>query len=266
LAPGETAADDAAPNDTAADDLSAPLGRLRKKRRRKLPISLPQAIATALALFLGVFVLWAAVGDNPFGGEPIALVDATARPTAAPKSADVAPMPDAAAPRGVGRYDGPSPSANPAAKAAAAPPGATKTVTIIDGKTGARQEVVIPDTPASNAPASNAAASNGPSDQKFAEMTSHGPIPKIAPDGTRPADIFARPVKAFAGKPDSPRIALIVEGLGVSKTATGDAIAKLPGAVTLGFMPYGNDIGSLVSRARNEGHEVLLQVPMEPFD
>jgi len=121
--------------------------------------------------------------------------------------------------------------------------------------------VVIP------APANDAAATDGaPLDQKFVEMTPHGPIPKIAADGVRPADAFAQPVKAIPGKPDAPRIAIIVGGLGVSENATADAIAKLPGPVTLGFMPYGSDVAALVARARDQGHEVLLQVPMEPFD
>ena len=106
----------------------------------------------------------------------------------------------------------------------------TTTVTIIDGKTGEKQEVVVP-APA-NGPAPVQAA---PVDAKFVEMTPHGAIPKIAADGTRPADAFARPVKPLPGKPDAPRIALIVEGLGVSANATSDAIAKLPSQVTLGL-------------------------------
>ena len=37
-------------------------------------------------------------------------------------------------------------------------------------------------------------------------------------------------------------------------------------AVTLAFTPYGADPTKLVERARSQGHEVLLQIPMEPFD
>jgi polysaccharide deacetylase 2 family uncharacterized protein YibQ len=103
-------------------------------------------------------------------------------------------------------------------------------------------------------------------DPKFVEMTPHGPVPRIAADGMRPADVFARPVQPLPGKPDAPRIALIIGGLGVSGTATADAIAKLPEAVTLGFVPYGADVAALATRARMSGHEILLQVPMEPFD
>ena len=82
----------------------------------------------------------------------------------------------------------------------------------------------------------------------------------------RPADAFARPVEPLPGRPDAPRIALIVGGLGISASATADAIAKLPGPVTLAFMPYGADVAAMVARARGEGHEILLQAPMEPFD
>jgi polysaccharide deacetylase 2 family uncharacterized protein YibQ len=41
---------------------------------------------------------------------------------------------------------------------------------------------------------------------------------------------------------------------------------KLPPAVTLAFTPYGSDPGKLVERARTQRHEILLQVPMEPYD
>ena len=44
------------------------------------------------------------------------------------------------------------------------------------------------------------------------------------------------------------------------------AIRKLPGPVTLSFGPYGGDLERQVARARDGGHEVLLQAPMEPFD
>jgi len=240
----------------SADDLNAPLGRQLRKRQLSIPITTSQVMASVLALFLGVFVVWAVVGNNPFGGEPIVVVPINLHPGPAAKTADgqvppkvVAVSPDAA-------------SSAPAApgQTAAAAPGATKTITIIDGKTGERQEVVIP------APAGDAAPDAGPLDQKFLEMSAHGAIPKIAADGVRPADAFAQPAKTLPGKPDAPRIAIIVSGLGVSDSATADAIAKLPGAVTLGFMPYGSDVAALAGRARARGHEVLLQVPMEPFD
>ena len=64
----------------------------------------------------------------------------------------------------------------------------------------------------------------------------------------------------------SPTIAIVVGGLGVGAAKTTDAIMKLPAAVTLAFTPYGSDPGKLVERARAQRHEVLLQIPMEPFE
>jgi uncharacterized protein len=244
-----------------ADDLSAPLGRPPKKPHRAIAVPVPQIIAGVLALFLGVFVLWVVVVDDPFGGEPMAIVPADLHIAAKTSQIPGAPQPiapgDAAQ-----QHDQPAAIvAPPAQQAAQAPAANTTTITIIDGKTGNRQEVMVP------GPATAAAMPDtAPPDQKFVEMTPHGPIPKVAADGTRPADAFARPVKPLPGKPDAPRIVLIVGGLGVSTTATSDAIAKLPGSVTLGFVPYGSDLASLVARARDGGHEVLLQVPMEPFE
>jgi len=240
-----------------ADDLSAPLGQEPPKRPRQLPVKMPHVIATALAIFLGVFVLWALVGDDPFGGEPMVAVPINLHAATAAKKPDVADAPETtAAVRDPVRRDD-----SVATSAPERPPaGNTKTVTIIDGKTGARQEVVIP-------AADNTAgmADSPPLDQKFVELTAHGAIPKIASDGIRPAEAFARPVQPLPGKPDAPRIALIIGGLGVSASATAEAITRLPGAVTLAFLPYGADIERFAARARGEGHEILLQVPMEPF-
>jgi len=44
------------------------------------------------------------------------------------------------------------------------------------------------------------------------------------------------------------------------------AIASLPRAVTLAFAPYGRNLEASVSEARAQGHEAILQLPMEPID
>jgi uncharacterized protein len=244
-----------------ADDLNTPLGQRYRKRRFAIPINTSQVIAGVLALFLGVFVVWAMIGNNPFGGEPMAVAPIDTHPGVAAKPADGQPQPKTV----TVNPDGPAPMQSAQGPAQAPPPAAaTRTITIIDGKTGERQEVTIPAGDSAAAPPD--APAPPPVDQKFVEMSSHGAIPKIAADGIRPADAFAQPVKALPGKPDAPRIAIIVTGLGVSESATADAIAKLPGAITLGFMPYGSDVATLAANARTKGHELLLQVPMEPFD
>ena len=61
-----------------------------------------------------------------------------------------------------------------------------------------------------------------------------------------------------------PRIAIVISEAGISSSRTRDAIVKLPPEVTLGFNPYGQNLQELVDLARKAGHEVLLQLPMEP--
>jgi hypothetical protein len=227
-----------------ADDLNAPLGTARPKRRRfTIPALVPRAIAGALAACVLIFALWALLVDDPFGGEPVAIAPVQQRAPAASNSEQTPAAVQA--------------KATPPAQTGAAPaaPGA-KTVTIIDGVSGKRQDVVVGDAPQS-APARSGA------DERLVESSPQGAIPIVGPDGARAADVYARPVK---GAPAGPRVAIMVGGLGVSASATGEALAKLPPAVTLGFIPYGQDLARLVGRARGEGREIVLQVPMEPFD
>jgi uncharacterized protein len=244
------------------DDLSAPLGQQPPKLRRKLPIAVLQGIAGALALFLAVFVSWAIIVDNPFGGEPMVVVSLNQHTKAAAEKPRSSAPAEAATRQSAPGYDAsPNGSAAGAAGRNTLPPGA-KTISIIDGKTGARQEVVIPDAVSDGAAVSPAASA---SEQKFLEVTPQGLLPKIAGDGTRPAEAFARPVQPIPGKPDAPRIAIVIGGLGVSANATAEAISKTPGPVTLAFMPYGANLEFLAAQAHAQGHEILLQVPMEPF-
>ncbi|MGQ7793742.1 divergent polysaccharide deacetylase family protein [Faunimonas sp. B44] len=95
---------------------------------------------------------------------------------------------------------------------------------------------------------------------RLIEESRFGPLPQIAEDGLRPIDAYSRPAAAVQG----PRIAIVLGGLGISQTGTQDAIQRLPEDVTLAFAPYGSSLGRWVTRAREAGHEVALQVPLEP--
>jgi polysaccharide deacetylase 2 family uncharacterized protein YibQ len=111
----------------------------------------------------------------------------------------------------------------------------------------------VPDAAVSLAPAP---------DDRLVERTRFGLLPKIGADGTRPAQVYARPAVPKTG----PRVAIVVGGLGIGQIPTAEAISKLPPAVTLAFAPYGSDLERFVAQAREGGHEAMLQVPMEPFD
>src|SRR5437868_3309935 len=212
-----------------------------------------------LGLCLAVPVGWILLVDEPFGGEPVVVVSAVTSPSeqkTGEQGASAAAKPGTTAP--VALADGDKPAA--------------KTITIIDGSTGKRQEVTV-GQPGGAAQKKTELKSEPraetkpdvPIDQRLLESTPHGAIPRIAPDGARPAEIYARPVKPQAGS-DTPRIAIVIEGLGIGANATAEALAKLPAPVTYAFAPYGTDLERWVARARREGHEVLLQIGMEPFD
>jgi uncharacterized protein len=96
------------------------------------------------------------------------------------------------------------------------------------------------------------------------EETAEGPIPRIGSDGRTPFAAYSRPPDPnAAGKP---QIAIIVTGLGLNEAGTLEAIGTLPDDVTLAFAPYGKTLESTTSAARAEGHELFLEVPLEPFD
>ena len=102
-------------------------------------------------------------------------------------------------------------------------------------------------------------------DPRLVEPSRYGILPRRGADGSRPADVYARPAgpDADAGKP---RIALFVGGMGLNAALTSAAARALPPAVTLGFAPYGGDLAEQVARVRALGHEAVLQVPMESYD
>src|SRR5438445_8195449 len=115
----------------AADELSTPLGQqtTRKPRRLRLPFTALQALAVLLGLFLVAFIGVALFNDNPLGGEPVAHIALRTPPATDDKHAAAAAPSHADA------------GSKSAAKQAA--PGESKTVTIIDGSSGKRQDVVI---------------------------------------------------------------------------------------------------------------------------
>jgi len=88
----------------------------------------------------------------------------------------------------------------------------------------------------------------------------NGPLPAIATDGRVPAQAYARPFRANG----RPRVAIIVGGLGLNAVTTRAAIERLPAEVTLSFVPYAEGLQGWIDLARAQGHEVMLEIPMEP--
>ncbi len=99
-------------------------------------------------------------------------------------------------------------------------------------------------------------------DPALVEKTEAGALPIRSADGRRPFDVYSRPVTTTRG----PRVAIVIGGLGVSQTGTQAAIRKLPPEVTLAFATGGNSLGRWMTEARRDNREILLQLPLEPFD
>lgn len=134
-------------------------------------------------------------------------------------------------------------------------------VTLPDGSVG---EAVISFPGGSPAPAGSApggALAAAP----LAGLTAPGPgglLPIIAADGRAASKAYARPF-TDTGKP---KVALVIGGLGLNAKSTREAIETLPAAVTLSFVPYADGLQGWIDLARANGHEVLLETPMEPLD
>ncbi|HEY9013231.1 MAG TPA: divergent polysaccharide deacetylase family protein, partial [Devosia sp.] len=98
------------------------------------------------------------------------------------------------------------------------------------------------------------------------EETEHGPIPRMSATGDRPFDLYARPSITTASADGKPLVAIIVTGLGLNEATSLEAANTLPEAVTLAFAPYGRGLKASTAAARAAGHELMLEVPLEPFD
>ena len=94
------------------------------------------------------------------------------------------------------------------------------------------------------------------------EETESGPLPVIAADGRQPWLEYSRGFKRADRKP---RIALIISNLGLSETYTKVALELLPEDITLSFSHVAPRLKTWVREARQKGHEILLDIPMEPI-
>jgi uncharacterized protein len=64
---------------------------------------------------------------------------------------------------------------------------------------------------------------------------------------------------------DKPRVAIVIDDLGLDRPRTERVIALVP-AVTLSFLAYSGDLPRQTGAARRAGHEMIVHVPMEPVN
>ena len=198
---------------------------------------------------LGSAALFLAVLGDPTAGVP------TARAQLHRTTPEAPPAPTGLEAFSLGVFGPYQDLADPNADPFAAPgEGGEAVITLPDGTTvsGSGAAVAAPRLAARPLPV---APSNG-----LTQPGPNGPLPMIAPDGRVPAQAYARPFRPN-GKP---RVALIVGGLGLNAVTTRAAIERLPPEVTLSFVPYAENLQSWIDQARAQGHEVMLEMPMEP--
>ncbi len=227
-----------------AEDLSAPLKR-RSLRSKSAAARIRRGFPVARSLFALLLVLGLGLAarvmlvDEPSGGRPSAEVGITATHEANPVATDVAiepltPLPEATTPA--------VPSDGPAI--------------ITMGGDGAGITVL------------GAASDTGTPMQlaELVEQTPTGSLPRRGADGLTPFAAYARPSVTPQTAGGVPLIAIVMTGLGLNEAGTLDAIQRLPPEISFAFAPYGRTLDVTVPAARAQGHELLLQVPLEPFD
>ncbi len=230
-------------NDAATDDLSRPLGAVRPRKGSRPAMPAQRIFAMLSGMMLAVLAGQIYLGRRAAEQDaPVAEIRRRAETAAPQATVRVDPAIDRPS-------DRPTMSAQDMESASG--------VTVVRGGGFGAPESVVIQVPAPNRPRLAAP------DKRLLERSRHGALPRIAADGTRPAAFYARPAAAANGRP---RIAILVGGLGISQTATAEAMAKLPEAVSLAFAPYGADLDRQAQKARSDGHEIFLQAPMEPFD
>ena len=213
-------------------DLRQPL-RQQSWRDRLKPFALtPLRLATALVLLSAFgFVVWSSQTYDPALGEPV--VHLQIEPAASANTALITTTPQ---------------------DEAVAPADAEQPVEDLETIETETAVIVAPRIKLVRAPA----------DGLF-EKGSDGPLPKLSSDGRRPFDVYARPVHKGILQSSQPKIAILLGGMGINGELTSRAIKELPEEITFAFAPYGANLQEIIDDARSRGHEVMLQLPMEPF-
>jgi polysaccharide deacetylase 2 family uncharacterized protein YibQ len=200
--------------------------------------------------------LWLLTSPYPYGGEPVLVLDL-------PPAKEMA----------TASITAPTPAAKPALAPAE------------ETDSGETEDIVIDQTPD---PAGEPRESYAPGDSQIVQNEAaiiisprrslppapiasvtqqgpNGPLPRIGSGGKKPSTVYARTTSSSIQMSDAPKIAIVLGGMGLNQDLTARAIKALPGDVSFAFAPYGDNLQSQVNKARAAGHEIMLQLPMEPF-
>ena len=200
--------------------------------------------------------------DKPAGPPQIALPSTAPAPEQKPVPA---PEPE--------QKTAPAPAPKEAAKPAAPPVAPPTSTFVAPPPPPALDEPAIPPGGESLAPPSFAQLQAPKESAKplaaaplpdLLRQTAAGSLP-IRAGGKEAWRTYSRPVSVAQTKPGA-KIAVVVTNLGLSTDSTAAAINKLPADISLSFSPYGAGLSEQMRKAREDGHEVLLDLPLEPVN
>jgi polysaccharide deacetylase 2 family uncharacterized protein YibQ len=232
------------------DELRQPLRKRSLKERlwARRPGGFTLAAVSIAALFLGGGI-WLVRQPHPFAGEPV--VTAMIPPVEELHTATAEPARDAETSAPAGTEDVIDENAG-----------------IAEANAGVQEELPSSEPPAYQNEASIIIARTRPLKKApvaaVTEDSPQGPLPKVSSAGKKPFDVYSQVTPLQVVTSIRPKITILLGGMGLNKRLTEKAIKELPGDISLGFAPYGEDLQEQVNRARANGHEVMLQMPMEP--
>ncbi len=96
--------------------------------------------------------------------------------------------------------------------------------------------------------------------QGLSRKTPYGDIPAKSDTGDT---AFIRYAKPFRTPVNAKTVAVIIGGLGLNPEITTRAILDLPEEITLSFAAHSPQLQNWVNQARENGHEVLIEIPMQ---
>ncbi len=224
------------------DELKQPLHQRRLSQR--IWERRPRALTSSYVLVIATFIAggyWLVKQPMPFAGEPVITLNIPALEEI--KTASVEPLPE------------PAPQTEAVEEEPVSPKPVARIVEPVEQQNYQQDATIYVSTtqPLTKAPATG-----------FVEASAAGALPKINANGKKPSEIYARPVPMGLIHSEAPKIIIILGGMGLNEKLSAKAAKDLPGDITLAFAPYGDNLQAQVNRARASGHEVLLQLPLEP--
>lgn len=91
----------------------------------------------------------------------------------------------------------------------------------------------------------------------------HPALPASGEAGDSPAPVPVAGPRSDIVLPDGPRIAIVIDDVGLDVAAARRTIA-LEAGVSIAVLPYAEAAGTVSAEAAAAGHDVLLHMPMEP--